>query len=199
MTTPIPFLEGNQVHVRGLSVEDAAGPMGQWTNDREVSRTLYRGAFPSDAGTVAKEIEASRASATDIEFAVIETESGRHVGVAGIHGLNWVARHCEFRILMGERDVWGQGYGTEATQLMVVYAFEVLNMAKVWLGVVKDNAGAVRCYEKAGFVREGELRNEVYRNSRYYDVIRMSILRDEYDQVKAEWTIADKIREQFPQ
>lgn len=199
MTTPIPFLQGHQIHVRGLSVQDANGPMSQWTNDREVTRTLYRGAYPSDSGTVAQEIEASRGSATDIEFAVIETDSLRHVGVVGIHGLNWVARHCEFRILMGERDVWGQGYGTEATQLMVVYAFEVLNMAKVWLGVVKDNPGAVRCYEKAGFVREGVLRDEVYRNSRYYDVIRMSILRSEYDEAKLQWTLADKIREQFPQ
>ena len=56
----------------------------------------------------------------------------------------------------------------------------------------------MRCYEKAGFVHEGELRDEVYRNSRYYNAIRMSVLRSEYDQVKSSWGIADKISAQFP-
>lgn len=198
MTTPIPFIEGNSVHVRGLLVEDAQGPMGQWTNDREVTRTMYRGLYPTDAESIAKDIEVMRANPSEVEFAVIETATDRHVGVVGIHSLNWLARSCEFRILMGERDVWGKGYGTEATQLMVVYAFEVLNMHKVWLGVVKDNSAAVRCYEKAGFIQEGELRDEVYRNSQYYNAVRMSILRDEYDLVSASWDLKDKIRAQFP-
>ena len=103
-----------------------------------------------------------------------------------------------FRVLIGEKDFWNGGYGTEVTQLMVAYGFEVLNMHKVWLGVTSDNVGAVRCYDKVGFVKEGVLRAETYRNSRYYDAVRMSILRHEYDQLRDKWAIADKLQTQFP-
>jgi RimJ/RimL family protein N-acetyltransferase len=142
--------------------------------------------------------EAMLESPADVELAIVDQETDKHIGITGIHSISWIARSGEFRVLIGEKEYWGKGYGTETTQLMVAYGFEILNLHKVWLGVNSDHVGAIRTYERAGFAREGELRDEIYRNSRYYNAVRMSILRDEYQQLKLQWSIADKIREQFP-
>jgi len=198
MSHTIPFLEGHLTLLRGLTEADLDGPMAQWSNDREVTRMLYRGAFPETRKTAAAAMAAVASNPQEVELAIEDVASGKHIGIAGLHSMNRIAHSAEFRILIGDKTFWGGGYGTEVTPLMVVYGFEVLNMHKVWLGVTADNVGAVRCYEKVGFVHEGVLRDETYRNSRYYDAIRMSILRDEYDSLRDQWAIADKIQEQFP-
>jgi ribosomal-protein-alanine N-acetyltransferase len=198
MSETIPFLDGNLTFLRGLTEQDLDGPMTQWSNDREVTRMLYRGAFPETRETAAATMAAVAANPKEVELAIVDKASGTHIGIAGIHSMNLIAHSAEFRILIGEKDFWNGGYGTEVTQLMVAYGFEVLNMNKVWLGVTADNVGAVRCYEKVGFVKEGVLRAETYRNSRYYDAVRMSILRPEYDQLRDQWAIAEKLQTQFP-
>ena len=198
MSEIIPFLEGHLTILRGLTEADLDGPMVQWSNDREVTRMLYRGAFPETRATAAKAMEAVAANPQEVELAIEDIVSGKHIGVAGLHSMNRIAHSAEFRILIGDKLFWNGGYGTEVTQLMVAYGFEVLNVHKVWLGVTADNKGAVRCYEKVGFVHEGVLRHETYRNSRYYDAVRMSILRDEYDKLRGQWAIADKLQDQFP-
>lgn len=195
----VPFLKGHEVYLRGLTEEDLEGPMRHWSNDREVTRFMYRGHRPSTPERRRQEHQKRLdPSNDDVELAVIESETDRHIGITGLHSFNWLARSAEFRILIGEKETWGQGYGTEACQLMVIYGFEIFNLHKVWLGVNEANKAAVRSYEKAGFVEEGTLRDEVYRNSQYYDAIRMSMLRDEYEQQRETWAIADLIDKQFP-
>ena len=83
-------------------------------------------------------------------------------------------------MLIGERAYWGKGYGTEITELLTFYGFDRLNLHRIWLGVTADNKGAVRCYERAGYVHEGVFKDDLYRNSRFYDSIRMAILRTDY-------------------
>ena len=198
MSEFIPFLEGHLTLLRALDEADLDGPMSQWSNDREVTQMLYRGAYPENRASTKAAMEAVAQNPREVELAIVDKGSGRHIGVTGMHSMNPIAHSGEFRILIGEKDYWNGGYGTEVTQLMVAYGFEVLNMHKVWLGVTADNRGALRCYEKVGFVKEGVLRDETYRNSRYYDAVRMSILRHEYDQLRDTWAIADKLETQFP-
>lgn len=194
-----PFLVGHRVYLRGVTEEDVTGPMFQWTNDRRVTRFLFRGAWPNHPALARKQLAASLGNAEETELAVVELEADRVVGICGIHSLNWIARSGELRILIGEIDCWNQGIGTEVTQLMAAYAFEVLNLNKVWLGATAENVGAVRSYEKCGFRREGVLRQEVFRNGRYYDAVRFSMLVTEYRQLRGTWAINDKISEQFPE
>src|SRR5206468_7752591 len=75
---------------------------------------------------------------------------------------------------------WGKGYGTEATRLMVQYAFDTLNLNRVWLHVLEYNERGIRCYEKVGFKKEGLLRQEHFRDGRYWDTHLVAILRDEW-------------------
>jgi len=173
------FLGGERVVLRPLAPEDAP-VLESWMNDDEVTYFMFTGQRPVTVGQLSDEIRRQVDNPGHTVFLVEDRLTGKPVGFAGLYDIHSTARKAEFRILLGAKEFWNKGYGTEVTELLTFYGFDRLNLNKVWLGVTADNAGAVRAYEKAGFQIEGRLRQELYRNSRYYDAIRMSVLRDEY-------------------
>jgi RimJ/RimL family protein N-acetyltransferase len=90
-------------------------------------------------------------------------------------------RHAELGIMIGEKEYWNRGYGTDAVGTLVRFAFEQMNLNKVTLGVFEFNERAQAVYQKLGFVVEGRAREDYYQDGRYWDIIRMSVLRREYD------------------
>jgi RimJ/RimL family protein N-acetyltransferase len=82
--------------------------------------------------------------------------------------------------MIAVKDQWNKGFGTEATKLFVAYGFETLNLNRIELRVYEYNARAIRVYEKVGFKHEGSLREDHYRQGRYWNTHVMSILRSEW-------------------
>ncbi len=103
------------------------------------------------------------------------------IGTCGLHGHREIYRSWEFRILIFNPDAVGQGIGTEATRLILNYAFNRLNSWRVWLGCSEANIGAWKCYEKCGFKLEGVLRDEIYTHGKYHNARRYGILRPEWE------------------
>ena len=89
-------------------------------------------------------------------------------------------RHAALGLLVGDRASWGQGYGTEATRLLVRDAFETWNLNRVWLHVYEFNERALHIYQKVGFRTEGRLRQETFRAGHYWDTLVMGLLREEW-------------------
>lgn len=175
-----PFIIGKKIYLRGLEKEDLTGNYFQWANDSEVTHYMFMGAVPNNIQLLEEEYDKLIRSEHDVVFAIIDKKTDTHIGNAGLYTINWISRSAEYRTIIGEKKFWGKGYGTEATKLVLEYAFDKLNLNKVWLGVNAENTAAVKCYENAGFIREGVLREEIYRNGKYYNAIRMSVLRKEY-------------------
>ena len=111
---------------------------------------------------------------------IVAREGDVPLGMTGLHKIDPRHRHAEFGIMLGDPDRWGQGHGSEATRLMVRYGFETLNLHRIWLHVYEDNARGIRAYEKAGFRKEGVLRQDCFREGRYWDTIVMGLLREEW-------------------
>lgn len=191
------FITGRQTYLRGLTRIDLPTLL-IWNSDREVTHYLYRGFFPTHLETLERAYETMIHSNTEQEVAICAREGEILIGVGGLHNINVVARSAELRIFIGEKRWWGHGYGTEASQLLLAWAFEILNLHKVWLGVNADQANAVRVYEKVGFMREGVLRDEIWRNGRYYDALRMSLLASEYRVQRDQWGCVAELVAQFP-
>ena len=173
----MPFLYGPRVYLRAVEVEDWAKGYG-WINDPEVSRFLVGGVEPYSK---LREREWYKAAAegssdTDIHFAVVTREDDRYIGNAGLHRINWRCRRAALGIMIGEKDCWNQGYGTEATRLILEFAFGELGLHRVWLDVDSDNRRARRAYEKAGFKQEGIKRDHMYYDGAFHDIVLMSIL-----------------------
>ena len=174
-----PFLIGTNIYLRALERADAPA-LVPWFNDVEVTRTL---AVRRPVNLQGEEEFLARVyeSEHDLVLGIMVTQDDAFIGVTGLHRMDFQNRHACFGISIGDTRAWGNSYGTEATSLMVQHAFETLNMNRVWLHVFETNERGIRAYEKVGFQREGVLRQEVYREGRYSNVIVMGVLREEWD------------------
>jgi RimJ/RimL family protein N-acetyltransferase len=177
-----PFILGEHLYLRPFERTDAP-LLALWINDREITRNLkiHR---PMSIQNEEDFIERSRHAESDVILGIALKESNKLIGSAGLHDIDNTNRHCMFGIMIGEKLNWGKGYGTDVTRLMARHAFETLNLNRVWLHVYEFNARGLRAYEKVGYKKEGVLRQHTYRDGRYWDVIAMSILRQEWDEQK---------------
>lgn len=179
MNAEATFLTGQKAALRGLQRADLQS-IGRWWDDPEVTYLLEMGARPSRE----KELEAFwrlvMESEENIAFAICDAVDGRLLGTCGLYAISWVCRRAQFNILIGEKDAWDRGVGSDAARLVLGYAFEKLNLESVQLGVNSENLRAIASYRKVGYVHEGTRRRFIYRNRRYYDMEMFSVLRDEY-------------------
>lgn len=116
------------------------------------------------------------------ELFAIETndEETTHIGNIGLHDINWLHRHAELGIVIGEKRYWNKGYGSDAIRALLGFSFHEMNLHRVSLRVYEDNTRGIRAYEKCGFRHEGCMREAVFRKGRYYNVLRMGILDYEF-------------------
>ncbi len=160
----------------------------QWVNDPEVTRGL---SMYLPISSVQEERWFDRLQERDLHERPlsIELQDGdgwKLIGNCGVFGIAWTHRSAELGIMIGDKSVWNQGFGTQVMTLLLRHCFETLNLNRVFLRVYGENARARRAYEKAGFAVEGCLRQAVYRNGRYDDEYIMSVLRSEWDARKSE-------------
>jgi RimJ/RimL family protein N-acetyltransferase len=115
-----------------------------------------------------------------VVFAIYERASLRCIGSAGLHHIDKTHRKAEYTILIGEKDCWGKGYGTETTILILDYAFTVLGLHNVLLSTYGYNERAIRAYTRAGFRVIGRRREAVRLGDQIYDIIFMDCLATEF-------------------
>ncbi len=172
-----PFRIGTATYLRPVERTDAA-TIQPWMNDLEVTRNLTR--FLPISLQAQEAFLDGMGERGDVVLGIADKASDALVGVCGLHDLHWQTRQAAFGITVGDKAAQGKGHGTEATRLMVGFAFETLNLNRVWLKVYEGNDRAARVYEKAGFRKEGVLRDDAFRDGRYRDSIVYGILRAEW-------------------
>lgn len=175
-----PFLIGERIYLRALEKADFAGPYLNWVNDPEVTKYLSGGRFPTTLEQLEEYFEKMTGSNEHVFFAIIDKETNKHVGNIKLGPIDWISRHTNFGTMIGEKDFWGKGYGTEAMQLILHYAFDRLNLLKVWDGAISVNSLSLRKNEKAGLKVEAVLKDHTYIDGRYYDSVIVSITQEEY-------------------
>ena len=176
-----PFLVGAKVYLRAVEPEDAPRIV-PWFNDAEVARFLLR-YRPLSVIEEIEFLQKLRHSDTDLALGIALRETDELIGMSGMHHIDARNRHASFGITIGEKQHWSKGYGTEATGLMMRHAFGTLNLNRLWLHVYEYNPRALRVYEKLGFRVEGRLRQDTFRDGRYWDTIVMGVLREELESV----------------
>jgi RimJ/RimL family protein N-acetyltransferase len=113
-------------------------------------------------------------------FTIVLKKGDRVIGEAGLLRMFRPWRSTDMTIIIGEKDEWGKGYGTEVGHLLLDYAFEQLGFHRISVGVVGFNKRALRFWESLGFKKEGVERDAHYYDNAYSDGIMMSILENEY-------------------
>ncbi len=176
----VPMIAHGSVYLRPAEREDLPRFVS-WLTDARTTRTLGLVAPISNAQ---EETWFERLVAVQgrerWHFVVCRREDGRPVGVVGLDDLDLVNGSAPLGIFIGDAADRGRGHGSDAIEALLRFAFDSLRLERVWLDVYAFNDGAIRVYERAGFVREGVLRHALWREGRWWDDVRMAILADEW-------------------
>jgi RimJ/RimL family protein N-acetyltransferase len=176
------LFKGKLVRLAGIDPEEVSKSFAQWNRDSEFMCLLDTDPPRLHSSKAIKEwVEKELEKATEMYWFAIRTlEDDRLLGDITLSVINWGSREAFVGIAIGERGFWGQGYGTDAMQLILRYGFVELNLQRVSLTVFEFNQRALRSYEKAGFQLEGRQRQIIQREGRRWDILYMGILREEW-------------------
>jgi len=178
---PVPPLRGELVYLRPAEREDLDAFV-RWFADEDVTRNLavrapFSKAMEEQWFTSMLESQGKNS----YHFVICLLADERPIGTAGFHHVNYEDGHASFGISIGEKAEWSKGYGTDALRAICDFGFGELRLERIELDVYEPNARARRSYEKAGFVTEGTLRHAHYSDGKYQDVVRMALLRGEWE------------------
>ncbi|MHA1866354.1 MAG: GNAT family N-acetyltransferase [Candidatus Heimdallarchaeaceae archaeon] len=175
-----PFI-GEKVLLRPVEKSDLKDIMKHWntyetrqylghpiphssTQEEEWIQSIYR--------------DANRRSS--FTFAIVEKEKNEFLGSVSLMNVDWINRTCVFGIAIHNPANHNKGYGSDATRCILKFGFLILNLNRIELEVFEFNQRAVHVYEKLGFKHIGRRRKARFYEGKYYDIILMDILIDEY-------------------
>jgi RimJ/RimL family protein N-acetyltransferase len=175
------MIYGERIRLRAIT-EDDLPLFVEWLNDPEVTQGLMH-FIPFSIEDEKDWFESMRKQPHEEHPLVIEIgseEGWETIGNCGLFGIDWRIRQAEFGIIIGAKQHWNCGYGSEAFKLIIEHGFDTLNLNRIFLRVYENNPRAIRSYEKAGLSVEGRLRQGHFDHGEYIDVLLMSILCSEW-------------------
>jgi RimJ/RimL family protein N-acetyltransferase len=172
-----PIFGGELVRLAAPQPEDSE-QFARWSQDDEYMRLLDDD--PVRPLALANFADFATPNPSDYYFHLRTLADDKLIGFVALFNIKWSNQAAEMAIGIGAPEYRGKGYGSDALRLILNYAFNELNLHRVELTVIAYNAGAIRAYERAGFVREGVKRQAIQRDGQRFDLIGYGILRDEW-------------------
>jgi RimJ/RimL family protein N-acetyltransferase len=176
---PLGFATGNVSYLRVLEDDDYE-LISNCINDQQFNKFLVQGWKPVTPENIQKQFADERNIENAIQFAQCEKNSDKFVGWCGLYKWDKISHSQELRSFVDPTN-WGHGFGTEQHAFMLKIGFERYNLNRIHCGTNQNNSGVLRIYEKLDLVKEGISRQETFRNGKYFDTVRYSILRSEYN------------------
>lgn len=175
----MPRQYGKTIMLREFRSDDIHG-MRAWVNDDAVTRYLSSiFTIPNTFDQTRRNLDSILDGSGGVHLVIADPQSEEYLGQCQLLNIDHAARKAELSIVL-KGDQTGRGIGSEAIELLLNLAFEQLNYNRVFLRVYAANERAIRCYESLGFAHEGRMREEVFMDGKYQDVLLMGILREEF-------------------
>ncbi len=165
-----------------LALNDAEEVL-DWINNKEIVRNFqfFTGAVKVDDEL--RYIQKMSNSPSDLLLGVIVGEE-ELIGTCGLHEIDFHNYTARLGVIIGKREHWNKGYAEEAIRALIVWAFSVMHLNKIYLNVLTTNEKGIHLYTKVGFqVEAPRLRQEYRIRGAYVDMVRMAILREEWEYV----------------
>ncbi|MHA2032108.1 MAG: GNAT family N-acetyltransferase [Candidatus Kariarchaeaceae archaeon] len=179
------MLFGQNIYLRGLELTDVTELMKHW-NNAEVKKFL----ISSVPHSIQEEVEwvkhtwKLRKDGKSFIFAIIYKETDLYIGNIEIEIISQISRRGAIGIVIFNQDYWNKGFGTESIQILLNFAFNILNLNSVELEVFAYNQRAKQCYKKCGFKQMGIRREAVFMEGEYFDSLLLDITVNEWKGIK---------------
>lgn len=174
---------GKFVRLSAFDPEEMSRAFPRWHRNSEFLRLLNASPRPlhsSKAEQKWMEEEVAELTPANYLFSIRTLAEDRLIGEIGLDVVDWPGGDAFVGLGIGETEYWGRGYGTDAMNVILGYAFTELNLRRITLNVFAYNPRAIRSYEKAGFRHEGRKRLLLQREGQRWDELYMGILREEW-------------------
>ncbi len=172
-------LIGEKVYLSPLDPSDTE-KYTEWINDAEVLQFLDISHKIYNLG-VEREILEEKALQQEPAFSIVDTKTEKLIGSCDLHNIDYINSTAEIGIMIGDKNYWNRGFGVDATNLLLDYAFNVLNVTNVMVMVDGFNERALRCFEKVGFTQIGRRRSSKNLAGKRYDVVYLDILAEGFE------------------
>jgi RimJ/RimL family protein N-acetyltransferase len=177
-------LVGSRVVLR-RHVPDNLAAFRTWYADPEIARLARYQQAPMRPEEIERFFTARVIGPEAMAMAIHEASTDRLIGTCAFSQLDGDNGSALYHITIGEKDAWGHGYGTDATQLMLDHAFGTMGLHRIALYVFEFNERAIRTYQRCGFVVEGRSRESIFRDGRWWDELAMSVLETDHRRARA--------------
>ena len=174
---------GKLVRLSAYDPQEMSKAYSRWTRNSEYFRLLNTAAMPMQSPKQAAtwmEKEVGELSPASYYFTIRTLDGDKLIGELGLDVVDWSGRDAFVGLGIGETEYWSKGYGTDAMNILLRFAFTEVNLQRVTLTVFEYNPRAIRSYEKAGFHHEGRLRKILNKEGKRWDMLYMGILRQEW-------------------
>lgn len=161
LIAPEEFFAGQRVGLRLVTLADCTPAYVAWLEDSDVNRYLETRWSPQSMESVRQFVTAMLGGSANYLFAIVETDSGRHVGNLKIGPINAHHGFADVSYFIGEKSCWGRGYASEALLIAKGIAFERLGLRRLQAGLYEGNVGSARALEKAGFSYEARFQAQL--------------------------------------
>lgn len=165
--------ENSGIYLRMMTASDSPRIIA-WRNQEDVRKNfIYQEPFTIEGheNWIRTMIDTGKA----IQMMICDLKTNMPLGSVYIRDIDRTHRKAEYGIFIGEGGSRGRGIGTAAARLMIRYSFREEGLHKLMLRVYADNQQAIRSYEKAGFVKEAYLKDDVWIDGRFRDMILMGV------------------------
>lgn len=163
------ILQTDKIYLDILSDDNVSPDYVNWMNDYQITRYLESRWKAQTQQSIQDYIRYMNKSDNDILFGIFQKDERRHIGNIKIGSINWIHRNADIGLLIGDRNSWGKGYASEAIQLVTKYAFESLNLHKLWAGIYVGNEGSYKAFLKAGWSDAGLFKEHRFTEGKYVD------------------------------
>jgi RimJ/RimL family protein N-acetyltransferase len=173
------ILQGKNIHLRTLEKQDSKS-LAKWHSDPEIMSLAAFTAIHTKQYW-SSWLEQKLSSPDALYFGIVKSADNRLIGQIHLEQMNWPHRLCrEVGLIIGEKGEWSKGYGTEALELLIKYAFEELGLHRLELMTFDFNRRGIRVWEKCGFRLEGAMRSARLSGGEWRDLLFYALLEDEY-------------------
>ena len=162
---------GDRIFLKTLHGEPISKEYAAWMQDPDILQYLTAQNKAYSAAELEQYVARMEESGRDWLFGIFLKGENKHVGNIKIGNVNSLHRFGDIGLIIGDKNIWGKGYGTEAIYLTTQYAFDELSLNKLTAGMMSNNPGSLRAFIKAGYREVGQLKNHVLFHENFVDVV----------------------------
>lgn len=176
------FLRGENIFLKALNKQDIIESNWYgWFNDEKLCENLQKHYFPN---TLEEQVDYFNknifSSSTKLQLGIFKYEIEKLLGVISLNDIDYINRKAEMSVIIGEPEGKDTVTLLESWKLLLNHGFNTLNLNKIYSGTVLKEI-VILMKKTIGFVEEGVLRQDVFKNGKYLDVYYVSILKDEFN------------------